>query len=288
MSQGQRTEHGWGFRTRAIHAGAHPEPTTGARAVPIFQTTSFVFENTADAADLFALQKFGNIYSRISNPTVAAFEERIASLEGGIGAVATASGQSAEFLAISRAVRGRRSRGVVGPAVRRNPHTSRRHARPFRRDDDVRLRRPGRRLRRRGPTQHEVDLHRGRRQPLGRRRRSRGPRRGRPRRRHSAGGRLDGGDALPVPADRVGRRHRRALGHEVPRRPRHVARRCRRRIRSVRLGQRQLPADDRTRGLVRRICRGGTTSASTPSAHGCVPSSCATSARRCHRSTPSC
>ena len=91
----------WGFRTRAVHAGARPEPVTGARAVPIFQTTSFVFEDTADAADLFALQKFGNIYSRISNPTVAAFEERLASLEGGIGAVATASGQSAEFLTIA-------------------------------------------------------------------------------------------------------------------------------------------------------------------------------------------
>src|SRR3954471_6016356 len=95
------SEREWGFRTRAIHAGAHPEPVTGARAVPIFQTTSFVFESTADAADLFALQKFGNVYTRISNPTVAAFEERVASLEGGIGAVATSSGQSAEFLVIS-------------------------------------------------------------------------------------------------------------------------------------------------------------------------------------------
>ena len=91
----------WGFRTRAIHAGASPDAGTGARAVPVFQTTSFVFEDTADAADLFALQKYGTIYSRISNPTVAAFEERIASLEGAIGAVATASGQSAEFLAIA-------------------------------------------------------------------------------------------------------------------------------------------------------------------------------------------
>ncbi len=95
------SDHQWGFRTRAIHAGARPEPITGARAVPIFQTTSFVFEDTSDAADLFALQKYGNVYSRISNPTVAAFEERLASLEGGIGAVATASGQSAEFLVIS-------------------------------------------------------------------------------------------------------------------------------------------------------------------------------------------
>jgi O-acetylhomoserine (thiol)-lyase len=91
-------DRAWGFRTRAVHAGGRPDPQTGARAVPIYQTTSFVFEDTADAADLFALQKFGTIYSRISNPTVAAFEERIASLEGGIGAVATASGQAAEFI----------------------------------------------------------------------------------------------------------------------------------------------------------------------------------------------
>ena len=92
------TDRSWGFRTRALHAGGSPDATTGARAVPIYQTSSFVFEDTADAATLFALQKYGNIYSRIGNPTVAAFEERIASLEGGIGAVATSSGQAAEFL----------------------------------------------------------------------------------------------------------------------------------------------------------------------------------------------
>ena len=91
-------ERSWGFRTRALHAGGTPDPATGARAVPIYQTTSFVFEDAADAANLFALQKYGNIYSRIGNPTVAAFEERIASLEGAIGGVATASGQAAEFL----------------------------------------------------------------------------------------------------------------------------------------------------------------------------------------------
>jgi len=99
MSSGQRrTERTFGFRTRALHAGGIPDATTGARAVPIYQTTSFVFQDTADAASLFALQKYGNIYSRIGNPTVAALEERIASLEGGIGAVATASGMSAEFI----------------------------------------------------------------------------------------------------------------------------------------------------------------------------------------------
>ncbi len=92
------TDHEWGFRTRTLHSGGQPDAATGARAVPIYQSTSFVFEDTDDAADLFALQKFGTIYSRISNPTVAAFEERMASLEGGIGSVATASGQAAEFL----------------------------------------------------------------------------------------------------------------------------------------------------------------------------------------------
>jgi O-acetylhomoserine (thiol)-lyase len=98
---GAPQDRAWGFRTRAIHAGARPDPTTGARNVPIYQTTSFVFEDTKDAADLFALQKYGHIYTRISNPTVSAFEERMASLEGGIGGVAAASGQAAEFLVVA-------------------------------------------------------------------------------------------------------------------------------------------------------------------------------------------
>lgn len=96
-----QTDRDWGFRTRALHAGARPDPSTGARATPIFQTTSYVFEDTGDAADLFALQKYGMIYTRMGNPTVSAFEERMASLEGGIGAVAASSGHSAEFLAIT-------------------------------------------------------------------------------------------------------------------------------------------------------------------------------------------
>ena len=95
------SEREFGFKTRALHAGARPDSRTGARAVPIYQTTSFVFQDTADAGNLFALQKYGNIYSRIGNPTVSALEERIASLEGGIGAVATSSGQAAQFLLFS-------------------------------------------------------------------------------------------------------------------------------------------------------------------------------------------
>lgn len=88
----------YGFRTRAIHAGNIPDPVTGARALPIYQTSAFVFDDTADAAARFALQKYGNVYSRLANPTVASFEERIASLEGGLGAVATASGLSAQYI----------------------------------------------------------------------------------------------------------------------------------------------------------------------------------------------
>jgi O-acetylhomoserine (thiol)-lyase len=94
------TDHEFGFTTRAIHAGQRPDPETGARAMPIYATTSFVFDDAQHAADLFALQTYGNIYTRIGNPTTAAFEERMASLEGGIGAVATASGQAAQLIAI--------------------------------------------------------------------------------------------------------------------------------------------------------------------------------------------
>ena len=89
------------FDTLSLHAGQRPDPTTGARAVPIYQTTSYVFESTEHAAGLFNLERAGHIYSRISNPTVAVLEERIAALEGGIGAVATASGQAALHLAIA-------------------------------------------------------------------------------------------------------------------------------------------------------------------------------------------
>ncbi len=94
------TERTFGFDTRAIHAGQPPDPETGARAMPIYATTSFVFDDTTQAADLFALQTYGNIYTRIGNPTTAAFEERMASLEGGLGALATASGQAAQLIAI--------------------------------------------------------------------------------------------------------------------------------------------------------------------------------------------
>lgn len=90
----------WSFETRQVHAGAVPDPTTGARATPIYQTTSFVFRDTRHAADLFALAEPGNIYTRIHNPTQDVFEQRVAALEGGVAAVALSSGQAAETLAI--------------------------------------------------------------------------------------------------------------------------------------------------------------------------------------------
>ncbi|MBB3193537.1 O-acetylhomoserine aminocarboxypropyltransferase [Roseateles terrae] len=90
-----------GFDTLALHAGASPDPTTGARAVPLHLTTSFVFESTEQAAGLFNMERSGHVYSRLSNPTTAVLEERIAALDGGAGAVATASGQAALHLAVA-------------------------------------------------------------------------------------------------------------------------------------------------------------------------------------------
>ena len=89
-------ERDFGFHTRSVHAGARPEPTSGARALPIFQTSSYVFEDPESAAAYFNLQEYGNTYSRIMNPTIAALEERIANLEGGVGAVCFASGMAAQ------------------------------------------------------------------------------------------------------------------------------------------------------------------------------------------------
>ena len=93
-------EANWSFETKQVHSGQTADPTTGARALPIYQTTSYVFKDTDHAANLFALSEFGNIYTRIQNPTQDAVETRIAALEGGVGALLVASGQAAETLAI--------------------------------------------------------------------------------------------------------------------------------------------------------------------------------------------
>src|SRR6187431_144259 len=89
------------FDTLQLHAGQQIDPTTKARAVPLYQTTSYGFDSADHAADLFGLRAFGNIYSRIMNPTTDVFEQRIAALEGGVAALATGSGQAAQFLALN-------------------------------------------------------------------------------------------------------------------------------------------------------------------------------------------
>jgi len=96
-----KVERTLGFNTRSLHHGYQPDPTTGARAVPIYQSTSFVFKDSDHAARLFALQEFGNIYTRIMNPTADVLEQRVASLENGVAGLATASGQAAQFLTIN-------------------------------------------------------------------------------------------------------------------------------------------------------------------------------------------
>jgi O-acetylhomoserine (thiol)-lyase len=101
MAENNVPERQLGFSTRSLHAGHTPDSATRARAVPIYQSTSFTFENSDHAAALFGLQQFGNIYSRIMNPTTDVFEQRVAALEGGMAALATASGQAAQFLAIT-------------------------------------------------------------------------------------------------------------------------------------------------------------------------------------------
>ncbi len=97
----EQPERTYGFNTRALHQGYPPDPTTGARAVPIYASTSFVFKDSAHAANLFALQEFGNIYTRIMNPTTDVLEQRVASLENGVAGLAMASGQAAQFVTIN-------------------------------------------------------------------------------------------------------------------------------------------------------------------------------------------
>ena len=89
------------FETLQLHAGQQPDPTTGSRAVPIYQTTSYVFKNAEHGANLFALKEFGNIYTRLMNPTTDVFEQRMAALEGGVAALAVGSGQAAQFIALN-------------------------------------------------------------------------------------------------------------------------------------------------------------------------------------------
>ena len=244
----------FGFDTRALHAGQRVDPITGARAVPIYQTTSYVFEDADHAADLFDLNRFGNIYTRIMNPTTAVFEERMASLEGGVGALATASGLAAQSVAITTLLEAGDDIVSSAAPLRRQPQPARHHPR-----------------RASASTTTFVD-------PARPRRLARGDRRPRTRLLYGetiGNPRIDvldiaavaeiarrGGRAaddrqhlrhpLPLPADRARRRHRVALGDQVHRRPRHLDRRRDRRRGHLPVGRRPLPGPGRAeRGLPR-------------------------------------
>ena len=225
----------WGFETRQIHVGGDPDPTTGARAVPIYQTTSYEFRDSAHAANLFALAEVGNIYTRIMNPTQGAFEARLNALEGGCttaigipGTLVVGSGQAAEMLAITDDGRGRRPRRRLAVAVRRHVQPAALHAAEARHRGHVRRRpRRPRAVAQRRSTEHQAVLRRGAVEPEERRLRHRGRVEGGPRGRCAADRRQHRADAVPDPPDRVGRRHRRALADQVHRRPRHVDRRRR-------------------------------------------------------------
>ena len=232
-----------GFSTLAVHAGAQPDPTTGARATPIYQTTSFVFNDADHAASLFGLQAFGNIYTRIGNPTNAVLEERVAALEGGTAALAVASGHAAQVVVLQQLL-------MPGDEIHRRAKTLRRLDQPVHpRLQELWLERGMgrsrryRQLRARGHAAHQGDLHRVDRQSRRQHHRYRGDRRSGPQGRRAADRRQHAGDALSDPPDRPWRRHRRAFADEISRRPRQFARRHHRRCRHLRLVEGQQISD---------------------------------------------
>ena len=238
-------DHKFGFDTLCLHAGQIPDAATGARALPIYQTTSFVFDSADHAASLFNLQTFGNVYSRISNPTVAALEERVAALEGGRAALATATGMAAQTVALAHALPRRRPHRRVAHALRRHVFAARGDVRAVRHRGDVRRQRRPRELRACDPANTKAVYV----ETIG------NPQLNvadlaaiaadRARRRRAARRRQHAGLPLSLPAVRARRRHRDPFGHQVSRRPRHDDGRHPRRVRQVPLGQRQLSADDR-------------------------------------------
>ena len=286
--QGMTADRKPGFNTLAIHAGAQPDPATGARATPIYQTTSFVFDDVDHAAALFNLETFGNIYTRITNPTQAVLEERVAALEGGTAALAVASGHAAqvlvfhtllepgdEFVAARQLYGGSINQftqsfkkcgwtGALAPTPT-DPESFRAALTPKTKAIFVEsIANPG------GivtdldavaavAKEAGVPLHR---------------------RQHA-------GHALSHPPHRVRRRHHRAFADQVPRRPRQLDRRRDRRLRHVRLDQ-ERALSDAVRALARPITasRSPRPSAISPSPSPAACWACAISARRSRRSTP--
>ena len=241
-----------------MHAGAQPDPTTGARATPIYQTTSFVFNDADHAASLFGLQAFGNIYTRIGNPTNAVLEERVAALEGGTAALAVASGHAAQVVVLQQLLHARRRVHRRAKTLWRLDQPVHPRLQELRLERGVGRSRRCRELRARGDAAHQGDLHRVDRQSRRQHHRHRGDRRSRPQGRRAADRRQHAGDALSDPPDRPRRRHRRALADEVSRRPRQFARRHHRRRRHLRLveGQQISDAERAAAGISRHQAPG--------------------------------
>ena len=245
-------DRAFGFETRQLHAGQRPDPNTGARAVPIFQTTSYVFEDPESAAAYFNLQEYGNTYSRIMNPTVAVFEERIANLEGGAGGVAFASGIAAQAAALFTLLEPGdhvvSSSALYGGTVNQFKHLLRKMnveltwVDPDDPDAWRKAVRPntkaffGETIGNPGGNVLDIESARV----------------DRARARAAADRRQHVRDAVPVPPDRVGRRHRHPLGDQVHRRSRHEHRRRRRRGGHVQLVERTVPGG---RGPIARLPR---------------------------------
>ena len=208
--------------TLALHAGHTPDQETLSRAVPLYQTTSYVFRDSAHAADLFALRAFGNIYTRLMNPTTDVLEKRLAAIHGGTGAVALASGSGGHLLRHRDPHLGRAELRHRRQALRRHLHAvplsaeALRHRGPLRRFE-----RPGQ-LREGHRREHPPALHRVDRQPQGERGRLRGHRGHRPQARAAVHHRQHG-DATPALQPlRARGRHRRLLADQADRRPRHL------------------------------------------------------------------
>ena len=230
------------FETLQVHAGQQPAPGTNARAVPIYQTTSYTFNDSDHAARLFGLQEFGNIYTRIMNPTTDVFEQRVAALEGGLAAVATASGQAAQLLTFTTLLE--TGDNIVSTSyLYGGTYNQFKVAFPrmgfgvsFVDGDDpadfekaINDKTKALYVETIGNPKYNIPDFEALAE-VG------------PSPQHPAGGRqhLRGG-RIPVPPDRLRRRHHRPLGHEVDRRPRQLDRRSHRRRRQVRVAQRQVP-----------------------------------------------
>ena len=242
----------FGFETRQVHAGQRPDPNTGARAVPIYQTTSYVFEDPESAAAYFNLQEYGNTYSRIMNPTVAVFEERMANLEGGCGAVAFASGIAAQAAALfTLLLPGDHvvsSAALYGGTVNQLKHLLRKMSVDLTwvDPDDPDAWRGAIRANTKAlyaetignPAGNVLDIETV--AAIG------------ARARHPAARRQHLRDAVPLPADRVGRGHRPAFGDQVHRRARHQHRRRGGRLGCVQLVERPLSGGRRSVARVSR------------------------------------